>query len=76
MLDPQQSEESAVADRMEELGMGLRIRSEDPDHIREALERVLAEPSYKEQTVRIARSFREAGGARRAAEYILSCRNT
>ena len=73
VLDPQQSEEAAVADRMEELGMGLRLWSEDPAHIREALERVLAEPSYKEQTDRIARSFREAGGAKRAAAYILSC---
>ena len=73
VLDPQQSEESAVADRMEELGMGLRLRSEEPELIREALERVLADPSYKEQTARIARSFREAGGAKQAAEYILSC---
>ena len=73
VLDPQQSEESAVADRMEELGMGLRLRSEEPELIREALDRVLADPSYKEQTARIARSFQEAGGARRAAEYILSC---
>ena len=73
VLDPQQSEEAAVADRMEELGMGLRLRSEDPAYIREALERVLAEPSYKEQTDRIARSVREAGGATRAAAYILSC---
>ena len=73
VLDPQQSEEAAVADRMEELGMGLRLRSEDPAYIQEALERVLAEPSYKEQTDRIARSFREAGGAKRAAAYILSC---
>jgi len=73
VLDPQQSEEAAVADRMEELGLGLRLKAEDPAHIREALENVLADPSYKEQTARIAKSFREAGGAKRAAAYILSC---
>ena len=49
VLDPQQSEEAAVADRMEELGLGLRLKAEDPAHIR------------------------EAGGAKRAAAYILSC---
>ena len=76
VLDPQQSEEAAVADRMEELGMGLRLWSEDPDHIRATLEKVLDDPSYKERTERIARSFRDAGGARRAAEYILACRKT
>ena len=73
VLDPQQSEEAAVAHRMEELGMGLRLRSEEPQQIRKALETVLADPSYREQTARIARSFREAGGAKAAAEYILSC---
>ncbi|MDD6678464.1 MAG: glycosyl transferase [Firmicutes bacterium] len=73
VLDPQQSEEAAVADQMEKLGLGLRLHSEEPDHIRKALETVLADPSYREQTGRIARSFREAGGAKMAAEYILSC---
>ena len=73
VLDPQQSEEAAVADRMEALGMGLRLRSEEPEQIRKALETVLADPSYREQTARIARSFREAGGAKAAADYILSC---
>ena len=74
VLAPQQSEEAAIADRMEELGMGLRLNAEDPDHIREALEKVLADSSYKERTERIAKSFREAGGAKQAADYILSCR--
>lgn len=73
VLDPQQSEEAAVAARIEELGMGLRLRSETPDDIRTALETVLTNPVYRERTERIARSFREAGGAKTAAEYILSC---
>ena len=74
VLAPQQSEEAAVADRMEELGMGQRLRSEDPKLIREALEKVLAEPSFRERTLEMAASFRAAGGAERAAEKILSCR--
>ena len=53
--------------------MGLRLRAETPDDIRRALETVLTTPVYKERTERIARSFREAGGAKRAAAYILSC---
>ena len=74
VLDPQQSEEAAVADRVEELGMGLHLRSEEPKLIREALEKVLAEPSFRERTLEMAESFRTAGGAERAAEKILSCR--
>lgn len=73
VLDPQQSEEAAVAARIEELGMGLRLQAETPDDIRTALETVLTNPVYRERTERIARSFREAGGAKAAAEYILSC---
>lgn len=73
VLDPQQSEEAAVAARIEELGMGLRLKTETPDDIRKALEDVLTNPEYKERTERIAQSFREAGGAKKAAEYIISC---
>lgn len=73
VLDPQQSEEAAVAARMEELGLGLRLPTEAPEDIRKALETVLENPAYQERTERIARSFQAAGGAKAAAEYILSC---
>ena len=73
VLNPQQSEEAAVAARMEELGLGLRLHSEKPSHIRAALETVLADPAYGERTARIAQSFRASGGAKAAAAYILSC---
>ena len=72
-LDPQQSEEAAVADRMEELGMGLRLPSENPKDIEEALQKVLSDASFRQETRRIAQSFRAAGGAPKAAEWILSC---
>ena len=73
VLDPQQSEEAAVADRMEELGMGLRLPSENPKDIEEALQKVLSDASFRQETRRIAQSFRAAGGAPKAAEWILSC---
>ena len=71
VLYPQQSEEGAVADRMEKLGLGLRLKSEG--HIREAISIVLRESSYREQTRAIGETFRAAGGAQRAAEKILDC---
>ncbi len=73
VLDPQQSEEAAVADRMEELGMGLRLTSEKPKDIGEALQKVLSDDSFRQKTNRIAQSFRIAGGAPKAAEWIFSC---
>ena len=73
VLDPQQSEEAAVANRMEELGLGLRLPSEKPMDIREALQKVLSDDSFRRETNRIAQSFHAAGGAPKAAEWILSC---
>ena len=72
VLYPQQSEEAAVADRMEALGLGLRLKNEGA--VREAVNRVLEEPSYRQKTLEMAETFRNAGGAERAAEKILSCR--
>ena len=71
VLYPQQSEEGAVADRMEELNLGLRLKNER--HIREAITNVLAEPAYRERICAIGETFRTAGGAQRAAEKILEC---
>ena len=71
VLYPQQSEEGAVADRMEQLGLGLRLKNES--HIREAITTVLTEPAYRERTCAIGDTFRIAGGAQRAAEKILDC---
>ena len=71
VLYPQQSEEGAVADRMEELGLGLRPK--DQAHIREAVFQVLEEPEYRERTRRMGDTFRSAGGAEKAAEKILAC---
>ena len=73
VLDPQQSEEAAVANRMEELRLGLRLPSEKPMDIREALQKVLSDDSFRQETNRIAQSFHTAGGAPKAAEWILSC---
>ena len=71
VLNPQQSEEAAVADRMEELGLGLRLK--DRANIREAVFQVLADSEYRERTRRMGETFRAAGGAERAAEKILAC---
>lgn len=73
VLYPQQSEEAAVADRMEELGLGLRLKDERT--IGKAITQVLTEPEYRKRICAMGDSFRAAGGARRAAEKILECRS-
>jgi MGT family glycosyltransferase len=72
VLFPQQSEEGVVADRLEELGAGLRPKNQRPQAIRAAVETALRDPSYREKARALGETLREAGGAERAAEFILS----
>ena len=70
ILFPQQGEEAAVADRMESLGLGVRLRRETPAAIRRAVETALGEPRFRENAARVAESFRAAGGAGAAADFL------
>ncbi len=72
VLYPLQSEEAVVADRMEDLGVGVRLRSERPAEIRQAVEEVLRNSVYHENTVKLGDTFRAAGGAERAVEQLLA----
>ena len=70
ILFPQQGEEAAVADRMESLGLGVCLRRETPAAIRRAVETALGEPRFRENAARVAESFRAAGGAGAAADFL------
>ena len=59
-----------MADRMESLGLGVRLRRETPAAIRQAVEAVLGEPRFRENAARVAESFRDAGGAGAAADFL------
>lgn len=72
VMFPQQAEQGGVASRVEELGAGIRLDSADPDAIKEAVEKVLADPSYKEAAIKISDSFKRCSGAKGAADKIES----
>ncbi len=67
---PKTSEQGGVAARIEQLGAGLRLEKTTPLAIRGAVETVLNIPSYRENAARIARSLRNCGGAKAAADKI------
>ena len=73
VLDPQQSEEAAVANRAAELGLGLLLEDERPATIRKAIRQILNTPDYLTKTNHLRETFIKAGGAVKAAEYILNC---
>lgn len=69
---PIKDDQPVVAQQVAAAGAGIRLRfgRVRPAELREAVLRVLSEPSYREAAARIGESFRAAGGAARAAELL------
>lgn len=69
---PIKDDQPVVAQQVVDSGAGLRLKfgRVRPDELREAVRRVLEEPSFREAAGRIQRSFTAAGGAPRAAELL------
>lgn len=70
VLTPQTPEQGAVAARAVQLNAGVLLKEIRPETIRQTVEQVLQDQSIKESIAVIARSFRQAGGAKAAAEAI------
>ncbi len=68
---PQTKEQQAVARRTEQLGAGIILGDSTGAGIRAAVEKVLAEPGYRQKATLIAESFRACGSAKAAADKIL-----
>ncbi len=72
ILFPQTNEQSGVAYRVNELGAGIYLKENSTDAIRQAVKEILENNSFKEHAKKIAESFYRCGGAKKAAEKILS----
>lgn len=70
---PQTTEQGGVAARVSRLGAGVYLRKTTPEAIRTSVEGVMKDPSYRENAVKIADSFRAAGGAKAAVDCIENC---
>lgn len=69
-LFPQHPEERAVANRVAELGAGVPLRSARERDIRDAVMKLLGEPSYMNNASALAKDMRSCGGAQEAAAFI------
>lgn len=74
LVFPQGGDQYFVGRQVERLGAGLLAQSRriGPDELRRLAKQVLADPSFRAGAGRIADSFREAGGCRRAADEIMA----
>jgi MGT family glycosyltransferase len=72
LLVPQQAEQTLNARRVVELGAGLMLKKPQrtADFIRDYAARLLREPQFKTKARQVGDTFREAGGAARAADAV------
>lgn len=72
VLFPQHSEQRLVADRVAELGAGLKLKGTKPKYLATAVSEVLTNRTYQENAQKLSEAFQNAGGAGEAANVILT----
>ena len=70
VMHPITTEQDGVAERVSQMGAGVKLRKTDAASIRSAVEQVLATPSCRENAQKIAEGFRRCPGAKGAADKI------
>jgi UDP:flavonoid glycosyltransferase YjiC (YdhE family) len=72
VVAPIRDDQPIVATQVVDSGAGVRLRfgRATEAHLTTAVERVLADDSFRTAAVRIARSFQEAGGSTTAADHL------
>ncbi|MEQ8672294.1 MAG: glycosyltransferase [Aggregatilineales bacterium] len=73
VLVPQQQEQTFVANRVVELGAGLKISTTTPEPtiLREKTDAILQNPAFKQSASTLGEGMRSAGGQKRAVDEIL-----
>jgi MGT family glycosyltransferase len=71
---PQMIEQETTADRVAELGLGVRLDPADatPDALAKAVDTVVSDPAYRAACVRMGTLARAAGGAPAAADLLVA----
>ena len=72
VMYPQTSEQGGVANRVTQVGAGVMLEKTTPGAIREAVEKVLNDTSYRNGAATISEGFKNCSGAKGAADKILS----
>ena len=71
LMLPQTSEQAGVAERVSQLGAGVKLTGTDAASVINATEIILADGGYKLHAAEIAAGFRRCSGAKGAADKIL-----
>lgn len=71
VMVPQTQEQKGVAERVRQLGAGIKLEKVDAEAIRNAIRQIFSDTRYQENAGRIAEGFKNAPGAKGAADKIL-----
>jgi len=69
---PQTAEQSGVAERVSQLGAGIKLCKTDAASIRTSVEMLLSDITYKQNAETISKGFRNCSGVKGAADKILN----
>ena len=73
---PQTAEQSGVAERVSQLGAGIKLEQANAASILSAINKILSEPIYAEKAAELASGFKRCSGAKGAADKIIQvCNN-
>lgn len=70
---PQSADQPIIAKQVVHVGAGIKLQMQSltANHLREAVDHVLSDLSYKKAVSNISESFRNSGGYRRAVDEIV-----
>ena len=75
IMFPQTNEQKGVAERVLELGAGIRLNKPDTISLLNAVNQIFSDETYKKNAEKIAQGFKACTGAKGAADKIISlCR--
>ena len=72
---PQTSEQKGVAERVSQLGAGIKVDKLDGVSVMTAINKILSDSAYKKNTVKISQGFKNCTGAKGAADKIIKVCN-
>ncbi|MBR3792075.1 MAG: glucosyltransferase [Clostridia bacterium] len=72
---PQTTEQNGVAERVLELGAGIKLDKEDKTSILNAVNQILSNSNYKQNAQKISKGFKLCQGAKGAADKIIQVCN-
>ena len=69
---PQTSEQTGVAERVYQLGAGIKLNKSDASSILDTINKIFADDTYRQKAITLANGFKSCSGAKGAADKIIN----